>query len=301
MLKLTPNSTFMGGVLANLATAKTRVSEIPTGTAGASLVLKYITPIDGAVGGAATLDSSYIPILGNQATAVSNVGSTYTVLEGVETFMGTISQAAKTFVDSVQTFKDSLADVQTQIGDFDTQISDIVTQAEGIYGTAGPALDGITIGVSVYFGVVIGFTFLGILGCLLMTFCGKFKCRYLIYFACVMLFIVGLIGFLLSVIFSVITPALYFGCTFIDFAVSSPVNFYTSLGGVLDLQTSNMITTCFPGQSGDLIGILAPGIAGTLDGASDSISSISDFDAASYVSQVDTPFVTMGTTLNNYY
>ena len=134
-----------------------------------------------------------------------------------------------------------------------------------------PALDGITIGVSVYFGVVIGFTVLAIIGCLLMSFCDKFKCRYLIYFACVILFLAALIGFLLSTIFSIMTPALYYSCEFVDYSFSSPANFKESFGSMLDLQKLAMITTCFPGQTGDLLSILAPSIASTLNAALSSI------------------------------
>lgn len=212
MQRLIPNSTFMTNVLSNVATAKSRVSEIPDGTAGNSLGLQYINPINAATGGAASLNSLYNDLLGDQATTASEVGATYTVLTTVEDFLGGISTAAKAFVDSVQPFKDSVSGVKDSISGFSTTINDAVNSADGIYTTAQPALDGLTIGVSVFFGVVIGFCVLGILGCLLMTFCDKFKCRYLIYFACVILFIIAIIGFILSIMFSVITPAMFFAC-----------------------------------------------------------------------------------------
>ena len=60
-----------------------------------------------------------------------------------------------------------------------------------------------------------------------------------------------------------------------------------------------MITTCFPGQDGKLIDVLAPGIAATLNGATDSLSSVSDFNSTEFVSLINTPFTQMGTSLNN--
>jgi len=286
MQTLVPTGTFMTNVLNRISTAKSDVSKIPDNTVGGSLTLDYVDEINLAPGTVSTITSTYVAILGNEATSASQVGATIAVLNEVNTFMSSIGTSSQTFVDSVATFKTSIDGVQTSIQDFSTTINDAVSTSSGVYDSAGPALDGITIGVSVYFGIVIGFCVLGILGCLLMTFCDKYKCRYLIYFACVVLFLIGIIGFLLAVVFSAITPAMYFGCEYIDFAISSPANFQTAFGNIIDQQTSEMITTCLPGQDGKLIDILAPDIADTLNGATDSITSISDFNSSSFVSLV---------------
>lgn len=64
-----------------------------------------------------------------------------------------------------------------------------------------------------------------LIGTLLMAFCDKTRCRYLVYFSCFFLFWIGVAGFLLSGLFSVLTPAVYFGCQFIDFSLASSLNF----------------------------------------------------------------------------
>ena len=59
-----------------------------------------------------------------------------------------------------------------------------------------------------------------------------------------------------------------------------------------------MITTCFPGQSGNIMKILAPNIEGTLNNALTSINSLGSFNATSQSSLIDTPFNLMGTNID---
>lgn len=61
-----------------------------------------------------------------------------------------------------------------------------------------------------------------------------------------------------------------------------------------------MITTCFPGGTGDIISILAPNVAPTLDSALSAVSSVSAFNGTAQASIIDTPFNTMGTMLSDY-
>ena len=118
--------------------------------------------------------------------------------------MSDLGSAATTFTGSVTNFKSQVGTVKNSITGITSIISDIVPTIEMAFDYVDPALQGVTIGVSVYFGVVIGFTILAITGCLLMTFCDKFKCRYLIYFGCCILFFLAIFGFLLSFLFSIL-------------------------------------------------------------------------------------------------
>ena len=72
---------------------------------------------------------------------------------------------------------------------------------------------------------MIVFSILGLVGAFIMTFCSKPACRHLIYVSCVFLFLFAIIGFLLSTIFSLIVPSLFFTCGFLDYALESPANF----------------------------------------------------------------------------
>lgn len=80
-------------------------------------------------------------------------------------------------------------------------------------------------GLQAYYGVMIGFSFFALLGGLLTVCCDKYGCRHLMYFSCVVLFVATLIGFFLATIFSVIVPAMTWGCDFIDVSLSSDANF----------------------------------------------------------------------------
>ena len=82
----------------------------------------------------------------------------------------------------------------------------------GIIVDFGQYLTLVTTIITAFFGVVVGLSVLVILGALLMTFCEKYKCRYLIYFACVILTLFGIVGFLLSTLLSIVVPPVYFTC-----------------------------------------------------------------------------------------
>ncbi len=81
-----------------------------------------------------------------------------------------------------------------------------------IIGDFGQYLTIVTSVITAFFGVIVGLSVLVILGALLMTFCEKYKCRYLIYFSCIFLFLIGIVGFLLSTLLSAIVPVVYFTC-----------------------------------------------------------------------------------------
>ncbi len=69
-----------------------------------------------------------------------------------------------------------------------------------------------TLVINLIYGVMLGLSVLALLGVVLMTFCDKYKCRYLMYFSCVSLFFLGILGFLLAIIFSIIVPILFLMC-----------------------------------------------------------------------------------------
>jgi hypothetical protein len=79
--------------------------------------------------------------------------------------------------------------------------------------------------LQIFYGVFIGFSTLALLGALLTVCCDKYGCRHLIYFSCIILFIVGLIGSLLATFFSIFLPGLTWGCSFIDTALATTTGF----------------------------------------------------------------------------
>lgn len=83
----------------------------------------------------------------------------------------------------------------------------------------------IVLGVKMVYGITIAIASFMLLGTMMVAFCDKTKCRYLIYSTCFILFLIGVIGFFISLVFSIITPITFFGCQFIDYSLSSASNF----------------------------------------------------------------------------
>ena len=135
------------------------------------------------------------------------------------------STASQAFKDGVTAFEDGFADTKTTMTDFQTTIDEFDSGFGSTLATLDDVLAIITTAVTALFGVLIGLTVLGIIGAIIMTFCNKFGCRYLIYFTCVILFIIGIVLFLVSIIFAILTPTLYYGCDFLTYSIASESNF----------------------------------------------------------------------------
>jgi len=101
----------------------------------------------------------------------------------------------------------------------------------------------INLGVQLVYGITIGFASLMLIGALLVAFCDKTKCRYLVYFSCFILFFIGVVGFIISVFFSFAAPVVYLGCQFIDFSLSSATNFN---GTHQSIQPTSMLSFPMP-------------------------------------------------------
>jgi hypothetical protein len=80
-------------------------------------------------------------------------------------------------------------------------------------------------GLQAFYGVFIGFASLALLGTLLTACCDKYGCRHLVYFSCLIMFLVGLIGALLLTIFAIMIPAFTRGCSYLDVTLGSQAGF----------------------------------------------------------------------------
>jgi len=82
-----------------------------------------------------------------------------------------------------------------------------------------------TMGVQIYYSLVIGLTVLSLLGAVIMTFCEKYRCRYLIYFTCFFIVLIALIGFFISIVLSIILPVTSWTCDYLEVALASQAGF----------------------------------------------------------------------------
>jgi hypothetical protein len=149
----------------------------------------------------------------------------YSSIDTINGNLTFISAQAQLFSDSMGGFTGAIGGVKSSIQTFVDQLNNGDQTIGNLLDTVQSPSAMITLGVQVFYGVIIGFTVLALLGVLLITFCDKFKCRYLMYFACLFLFLFGIIGFLLSVLFSLIVPILNISCDFISYSLESSANF----------------------------------------------------------------------------
>jgi hypothetical protein len=188
----------------------------------------YKTPFDSA-GATATLPSNLPAELGsnNAADAGTPIYNAYVAIDTMVTSLGEISTGAQTLQTSISggTFNTTLDGAKTAIGDIastleggDAKFYDIYSQVSPIFPTMLTAVTGI-------YGGLVGIASVGALAALLLLICNFYKCRFLLYFTCIILVVVGFICFLLSIIISALIPVAYFGCDFLIFSLSSKANF----------------------------------------------------------------------------
>ena len=109
--------------------------------------------------------------------------------------------------------------------------------------------------IQIVYYVVIGLVILGALlvfvSTLFICTCSKFQCRYILYFGCSCLAVLGIVTFLFTIIFSLITPALYISCHYIQGGMESPQGFIDNFGPIInDDATTQALSTCATGGSG---------------------------------------------------
>lgn len=249
MVNLAPSSSNMTNVQNDATSALTAIAKIPNNqNAGGNMnAISYNTPFNSA-SPTATINSIFPPILGSSTTG-GYVGTVYTLVNAAKSSITSISNAADDFNQQASNFQGGVAALQSTITNFSNFISNADNNSYTYMDTISNKKSLINLGVQVVYGVTIGLASMMLLGTLLVAFCDKPKCRYLMYFSCFLLFFIGLMGFLMSIIFSIITPTVYFGCQFIDFSLSSSTNFDSNFNLIqatsrisLRIQTSEVIS-----------------------------------------------------------
>ena len=132
---------------------------------------------------------------------------------------------ADQFASGIVSFTSGIDDSITALEDLTGSLEDSDKSFGGSMQSGKVYMGYVTIAVTAIFGVFIGFSVISLLGSLMMTFCDKYSCRYLVYFSCCLLFLLGIFTFILAIFFSIFTPLLYYGCDFLQFSVESGDNF----------------------------------------------------------------------------
>ena len=241
--------TQLGNLNGNLSTINSSMANLQTGSANMTAVLTagdqalndtakipnnvvaggdmsaiaYNTPFNsGSATG--TINSVFPSALGSSTTG-GYVGTLYTTINSVISSITTISTAAASFVSEVTNFQAAVGTLQTTVQNFTTYMTDLDNSLYSTLQVLDQRQGDINLGVRLVYGTTIAIASMMLLGALLVAFCDKVQCRYLMYVSCVLLFFIGVAGFLLSVLFSLMVPTVYFGCQFMNFSLASSSNF----------------------------------------------------------------------------
>ena len=251
---MTNLNTGLTTIVNNLATAKDDIQKVPKGLlSGGNAVIDYKTkisdPYDPTTG---TYSSDFVTVLGSSntngtiGTLYTNIETGYNTLNGIKTSAAGFASGAAGFSSSIGGITSDLTSVQTQINDLDNGMKDALDLMET------PKTIG-TLVINLIYGIALGLAALALLGVILMTFCDKYKCRYLMYFSCVILFFFGILGFLLAIIFSIIVPIMYLFCEWLDVTITSSGFATNTQKFISDVQVQNILSSCLVGGTGDIM------------------------------------------------
>lgn len=213
----------------------------------------------------------------------------------------TISDQATNFTGNIGSIGSTIDSIVSSMSDMVTTVSGIDSTISGMDDTVSPIMKIVTLVVTAIFGVFIGLGVLSIIGTILMTFCDKFSCRYLVYFVCVIFVLLGFLSFLLATLFSVITPVLYLGCDFLNTSISSQSGFQTNLGPIMPAQLSSYLTVCLPGGTGDLLNQIQGVNLTAINGLTAAVNSLRAFDVSLLQTGVQTSLNTLDSFIDQYY
>lgn len=135
-------------------------------------------------------------------------------------------------------------------------VSDSVSGYTGMADTylsmATPYLGYVKLGVLIFFAVSIGLSVFALIGLVLTAFFDKPRCRYLMYITCVFMVLIVILGFLITLIFSFLTPLFYMTCSTLNPIVDSQQGFinFTQTVGLGGQPMAQMVSVCFSGGNG---------------------------------------------------
>jgi hypothetical protein len=225
---IVPTGAVGGATIGASSAAKSGIDFIPTGTAGGKVpAYNYRTPFT-TPGAPLTLPSKMPDDLGSTNNADAN-SVIYVAYNGISTIQNIVNQV----IGGAQGVKDTIA------SGFGTALNQTKKVLKGVSGTlvsgdkqyydtfsqVSPMFPIMNTGITGVYAGLIGLASLGMLAALLLLVCNFYKCRYLLYFVCIILVFIGIISFFLSIIISALIPVFYFTCDAITYAFSSGPNF----------------------------------------------------------------------------
>jgi len=273
----------LGAIVTNLAIAKSNVQKVPTAAnSDIKATLQYTIKINETHNPANPKVSSIF----NDILGASNnggiIGGVFTAVSTMETTLGDIKTKSGDFFAQSASFQPIIASINTDLGGFRDTVNNLDKSIGDFLAILDSPRSMGTMVIQLFYGVALGVSVLALLGVVLMTFCDQYKCRYLMYFSCLILFFFALLGFFIAIIFSLLVPLIYWSCDWLSISLGSKSGFDTNFSGLMsDAKTRSYISTCLTGQDGLLLKAVAPTSVGNITNLRDSLNMSSLFNSTS--------------------
>lgn len=290
------NST-LDGLISHFTTMRDDIQKVPKNLlAGGNAALVYNTRISDTFGSTTgTVESGFASILGSSNTS-GIIGSFYTSFASTTSTLDSIRSGSASFSSGAGSFSSSVSGINTDLNKVKDQMNNLDNDLKSFLDLMETPKDMGTLVISLIYGIMLGLSVLAMLGVVLMTFCDKYKCRYLMYFSCVILFFLGLLGFLLAIIFSILVPVMFLFCEWLDVTLTSTGFSTNTVKFISDTQVQNIITECLPGGVGNIIGVVGGGsVNSTINGLKSSMNQTSSFNTTAQLSSVNTALTNITT------
>lgn len=102
------------------------------------------------------------------------------------------------------------------------------------------------------YGTALGLGLLVIIGVIFVKCFGKIGCRHFLYIVCLLTFFLTIVAFIFAIVLSLLMPSLYYTCSYLQPAFTSPTAFASTLktlGGGSFIEISNSFSQCYGGTN----------------------------------------------------
>jgi len=318
-----PLITSVNNLNTNMGTIQTQLSNLDTGLTNVALhsnttrddirlvpknlaadgnaPITYKTNISSTFGTTTgTVDSLFVSILGSSGNG-GIIGNFYSTMVTTASTLNGIKSGAASFVSGASGFSSSTSGMTGDLGKVKDQINSMDSSLKSFLDLMETPKDMGTLVINLIYGIMLGLSVLALLGVVLMTFCDKYKCRYLMYFSCVILFFLGLLGFLLAIIFSIIVPVLFLLCEWLDVTITSTGFATNTQKFVSDTQVQNILGSCLIGGDGNIMAAVGgASINTTINGLKDSITNTNTFNTSSQLTTMNTAVTNITNSINQF-
>lgn len=207
----------------NYSNAKTHLDMLPNGSnANTTFTLNYNQPL---LTTSTTYPSGFGAVLGTASNSSTLTGILFQIVDGLGTAMTAVDSALTTLNNAKPTISQSLSDTTNTVSNYSKMISDIDVMLGATFSMVEPLIPNIKLAFLGFYGAVLGLSVLALIGVTVMACFSKPGCRYLMYFSCVFITLITILGSLLSFILSILVPILFLSCSVINSGIDTMTNF----------------------------------------------------------------------------